>query len=231
MTFLSALELCKSRPKVVVVSAHILMASTTWLLHPEVGYEKVSEGLRHVIESGGKSRGRLEQPGEAEWAEFDPLPAPSLIGANRTMGDLELVLHAKASTREQRRLRLRDLMDYHTAERLESDGAGVLWLRDLGAMLTAMQLPSVAYISPVNHELAEELLGAGTREHIARNAGIVEEAYLAGAGDLGTVVNLILECSRDGFYDPLHLFLPGRQLIARAIAGAAAPILTRSKAV
>ena len=76
-------------------------------------------------------------------------------------------------------------MDFYNAERLEPESPGVALVGELGQMLSGMELPSVAYIAPINHEVAAKTLGEGAREHLARNAALVEAAYREAAGAFG----------------------------------------------
>jgi hypothetical protein len=99
---------------------------------------------------------------------------------------------------------------------------------EMGARLTGLGLPSVAYVAPINHEVVEKTLGKGAVEHVARNAGIVEQAYQEGAGELGTVVNAVFECPAAEYMDPIHLTLDGRARLAQRIADAVRPQLERS---
>ncbi len=88
-----------------------------------------------------------------------------------------------------------------------------------------MGLPSVAYIAPINYEVVCKTLGEGAREHLARNATLIEVAYREAAGAFGTVVNAVFECPAGEYMDPLHLTEAGRARLARAIANAVRPVL------
>ena len=89
MAFLSALRRCPGRPRVVIVPTSIVVTTAGWLAHPQWGYTKAADGLREAVEGGGRPT-RLERPTDAEWEAYDRIPAPSLIKARRTMGELRL---------------------------------------------------------------------------------------------------------------------------------------------
>jgi hypothetical protein len=222
---LTALPSGASEPKVVIVPMSILMATTHWLAHPVLGYERTGNEMRSLIAAGHTRPQRLTKPSEDDWETYDHLPAPSLIGARRTVGELRLITAAVPQTRWQQAIRLRHLMDSYNAERLEPDSIGVGLVRDMGAALRAQQLRSVAYIPPINLDVADKVLGPTAREHIERNAALLASAFAEGAGESGTVVNAVAQCPVAEFADPLHLAEEGRRRLARLIAEAIRPLL------
>jgi hypothetical protein len=225
MAFLSALEECSSRPRVVLVPTSVMMATSSWLSHPVLGYGTHSEELRECIKTGRPLSKHLDEPEDAEWEAYDKQPAPTLIGARRTIGELRLITNAPPTTRWQHLVRLRHMMEYYNAERLEKESDGVALVADMARMLTDLRLPSVAYISPINFEVAEKVLGPASREHISHNADVVATAYREAAGPLGTVVDASFECPGNEFSDPIHLTEAGRRRLARRIAAAVRPHL------
>jgi hypothetical protein len=225
MAMLSALPACASQPRVVLVPMSILMATSSWLAHPVLGYEVAAEELRQLIATGGTRPRRLTQPTDEAWEAYDHRPAPSLIGARRTMGEVRLITSATPTTRWQQAIRLRHLMDSYNAERLEPDGIGVRLVADMATMLRDQGLRSVAYVPPINLDVAEKTLGEGARAHILANAAVLETAYGEAVGDSGTVVNAVALCPGAEFADPLHLKEAGRRRLAAAIADAVRPLL------
>ena len=49
MALLSALSRCPSQPQVVIVPMSILMATSSWLAHPKLGYELVAKEMTDLI--------------------------------------------------------------------------------------------------------------------------------------------------------------------------------------
>jgi hypothetical protein len=225
MAMLTALPTCASRPKVVIVPMSILMATTHWLAHPVLGYERTSNEMRQLIAAGSARPKRLSKPSDADWETYDHLPAPSLIGARRTVGELRLITSANPQTRWQQAIRLRHLMDSYNAERLEPDSIGVRLVADMATMIRDQKLQSVAYIPPINLEVGDKVLGPNSREHIERNAELLSTAYAEAAGESGTVVNAVGQCPVSEFADPLHLAEAGRRRLAALIAEAIRPHL------
>ncbi|MHB8692666.1 MAG: hypothetical protein ACYDHH_15630 [Solirubrobacteraceae bacterium] len=227
MAFLAGLERCRSRPKVVIVPASVLMSQTNWLAHPEVGYRLMSEEIKEIVASARRRRPRrlVQHDTDEAIAEWERLPAPSLYGARVTVGELRLITNAAPATRWQRVIRLRHLMDFYNAERLESDSIGIRLVAEMGATLKALGVPSVAYIPPVNHEVLAGALGKGAREHVERNATLIEEAFQSTCGEHGAVVNAIWDSPATEYVDPVHLTPEGRLRFARRLAEAAAPHL------
>ncbi len=135
MAFLSALQRCESRPRVVIVPTSVLFAMSTWLAHPVLGYELVASELRAAIAANGGRPRRLARPGQDAEDAFDRRPAASLFGARRTVGELRLITNAPPGTRWQQVVRLRHLMDFYNAERLERESPGVALVGELGGTL------------------------------------------------------------------------------------------------
>lgn len=220
MAFLSALEQCPGRPKLVIAPTSVLMCGSLWINHPSFSYEVES---KHLIEMarGGETT-KLNRAPESAFEEYDRLPAPSLYGARRTAGELRLIVGAAPQTKWQNAVRTRHLMDYYNAEALTPDLPGVQLVRDLGARLTEMNLPSVAYIAPVNHEVLKTTLGADAVDHLKRNADVIAESYAAGCGDdfaaRARVVNGVASSPNAHFADPVHLNFTGREAFAELIA-------------
>jgi hypothetical protein len=225
MAMLSALPACASQPQVVIVPMSILMATSSWLAHPVLGYEVVAQEMRQLIEAGGARPKRLPPPTEAAWETYDHRPAPSLIGARRTMGEVRLITSATPTTRWQQAIRLRHLMDSYNAETLEPETPGVKLVADMATMLRNQGLKSVAYTPPINLDVCEKTLGADARAHILRNADVLATAYQDAVGDSGSVVNAVAVCPGNEFADPLHLKEAGRRRLASDIAGAIRPLL------
>lgn len=226
MAFLTALPRLRSQPGVVVVPASVMMSQTHWLAHPEVGYEAMSAELRQIIASDGPRPRRLVQHDTEEAvAEWERQPAPSLFGARRTVGELRLITNAVPATRWQKAVRIRHLMDFYNAERFEPDSAGVQIVAEMATMLNQLGQPSIAYIPPINHEVLVSTLGADAKTHAERNARLLEEAFRAHCGPLGTVVNGMFDSPAREYIDPVHLSPAGRARFAARIAAAARPHL------
>lgn len=225
MAFLSALEHTRSKPRVVIVPASVMMSQSHWLSHPEVGYELMSEELRAIIAANGRKRPRrlVQHDTEEAVGVWERTPAPSLFGARRTVGELRLITNAVPATRWQKAVRIRHLMDFYNAERFEPDSEGVRIVAQMAAQLRELEVPAVAYIPPINHEVLVATLGAGAKEHAERNAALLEEAFRSECGPLGTVVNAIWDSPANEYIDPVHLSPAGRVRFARKIADAARP--------
>jgi hypothetical protein len=225
--YLAALERCRSRPRVVLVPTSVQMAGSIWLAHPEYGYEMVADQLTALVASDGRLPRKLDRPGLEEEDVYHRMPAPSITGASWNVGEIQLLEGARGRTRSQKGDRLRHNMDMHYAERFEPESVGVRLVADLGAALREMELPSVAYIQPVNYELVTKILGTDIREQLEHNARLVEEAFLEGIGEGGAVVNAICDSPPPEFWDPVHLNYDGRLRFAARIAAALRPMLER----
>lgn len=222
LAFLTALERCRHQPKVVIVPTSVLMATSTWLAHPVLGYEKVAGELSAAIADKRLGfRRRLARPSVEDEDKFDRLPAPSLIGARRTNGELRLLTNSRPTTRWQQVIRLRAMVDHYNAEALSEDSVGVQLVGQLGRRLADLQLRSVAYIAPINYEVVQSALGKESRQHLERNAKVVENAFLGGANRTGEVINAVFDSPASDFIDPLHLNESGRRRLAARISKAA----------
>jgi hypothetical protein len=223
--YLAALAGCRSKPRAVLVPTSVQMAGTIWLAHPEYGYEMVAGQLMELIKSGGKLPRKLERPGLEEEDAYHRMPAPSMTGAHWNVGEVQLLEGSRGRTRSQKADRMRHNMDMHYAERFETDSIGIRLVADLGRALAELELPSVAYIQPVNHELLTKILSPDVRGHLEHNADLVEAAFREGSGELGTVVNAICDSEPPEFWDPVHLNYDGRCMFATRIGSSLRPLL------
>ena len=64
------------RAPAIIVPMSVLMATSTWLAHPKLGYELAAKELRAVIEAGDTRPRRLAQPTDAAWDAYDRLGSP-----------------------------------------------------------------------------------------------------------------------------------------------------------
>jgi hypothetical protein len=218
MAFLTALTACRSRPKVVVAPLSPVSLMKVSLDHPERGQARAAAAVRAAVDAWPELPKTYEKPTVEDWDFADRLPVASRVGLRRTLGELDLFINATPSSPGQQTQRLRHLVDSYTAERLEPQSAGIRLVTELGGLLQSMNLRSVAAIPPVRYEQADELLGDGTRQHIAHNAKVIETAFLESAGYMGRVVNLALASGDAEFSDPLHLNQQGRHRLARQVA-------------
>lgn len=226
--FLTALDGCRSRPAVIVAPTSVLMATTLWSESPAHGYHHESKSLRWIIARDGKPplKGIERAPGE-EYEAYDRRPAPSLFGARRTVGEIRLILNSVPTTRWATAVRMRHVMDYYFAERLEPDSPGVGLVKDLGAQVARLKIPTVAYVAPASPQILRTTLGEGSLEHVERNVRIIESAFLEASDGYGHVVNAIFECPSEEFIDPAHLTYQGRERLSRHMAAAIGPLLNK----
>jgi len=223
--YLSALPDLRSRPEAVIVTIHPVLAGPMWYDSPRLGYEKAAEGIRAAIAAGRDRPRRLEKPSAEDWDRYDRRPAPSLIGARRTMGELTLMVNSRPTTRYQQEVRLRHRVDFYYADHLEPDDPGVRMSAEVGRMLKEMGIPSIALLSAINYEAAVRMVGDGVVDHIRRNGQIVEQAYQDAVGDTGTVLNCCFDCRDEEFSDPLHHKQDARLRLARQLAAVVRPHL------
>jgi hypothetical protein len=99
-------------------------------------------------------------------------------------------------------------------------------MAEMATMLREMGLPSVAYISPINYEMAEKLVGGNVTEIIGNNAELIETTFRDAAGEFGSVVNAVFDCPGSEFGDPIHLTEAGRKRIGARIAVGVRPYMT-----
>ena len=228
--FLTALEGCRSRPEVVVVPTSILTSTRLFLESPRHAYVHESASLRkHLLAGGTPPRRGIDRASAEEYEEFDRRPAPSRSGARRTIGEVRLVINSVPTTRWATAVRLRIMMDYYHSERLAPESDGVVLVRQLGTQLTRLGVPSVACIGPINHEVVRATVGTETIDQIRDNSVVIEDAFLAGSGDIGRVANVALDNPAEEFADPLHLTFEGRERMARSLAEQILPFLDRNR--
>lgn len=218
--FLTALDHAVSRPEMVVVPLAVRTATSLSLQHPSFSHELESAAIRDIIARGATETHGLPRPPADALEDYDRLPAPSLYGARRTVGELRLIISATPETAWQKAVRLRHLLDYYNAEKLTPESPGIKLIADLGRQLAERDLASVAYIPPVNHPLLKGMLGAEAVEHLAGNARLIEQTFVEATDGRGRVANAVMACGREHFGDPVHVNYEGRSILASAIVDA-----------
>lgn len=218
--YLTALEHATSRPTMVLLPLAVRTTTTLSLQHPSFAHVMESEALRKIIASGETGVEELPRPGEDAYEEYDRLPAPSLFGARRTVGELRMIIGATPETAWQKAVRLRHLLDFYNAEKLTPDSVGIRLIADLGKQLVELDLPAVAYIPSVNHPLLKGMLGEAALEHLAANAALIEQTFVESTQGRGRVANAVMSCDREHFGDPVHLNYEGRSILASSIVDA-----------
>jgi hypothetical protein len=218
--YLGALARCRSRPKTVVVPTSTVMAQATWLEHPKFSYVHAATAVNDAVCRRQGVGTRVHSPGADEWERYDAMPAHSLMGQTRTLGELRMIAAMSPTSPWQAEFRARHLCEYYMAERLRPDSPGVVLVSELSRMLCSLGVPSVAYMSPLNFQAADRLLGTSVKPLLARDGEVITDAFHAGIGERGTMVDAVVDHPEDEFFDPAHLTSGGRQRLAVRIAGA-----------
>ncbi len=233
--FLAGLRDLPGRPKVAVVPTTLLAMGSAWTPHPRLSYETTAKGLLELVEAGDYRRRHLPEPPLELWEAYDRLPAPSMIGARRTLGELRMIVNAVPANAEQQPVtkwqqlvRTRLMSDMGYAEELTPDIAGVRYTAELAAALHAQGIPSVAYVSPVNYQLIGKLLRRDVADHIGRNEQVLAETWRTASDGTGRVAQGALISPESDFGDPVHLNGAGRARLTPLIADPVLELLGRS---
>ena len=118
MAFLSALEHCRSRPKVVVLSLSVQQLHVSFRCHPLRGQAIAVEAVNEAVAAWPDGPKTIRQPTDEEWAASDATLIPSFMGQRRSMGELDLFVNARSWSKTQRTTRWRHLLDSYTGEAL-----------------------------------------------------------------------------------------------------------------
>ena len=224
MAFLTALENTASRPRVVVVPTSLMMASDGWLSHPTAGYVAESAAITELARRPIDKTRTIPHATGDDWEKWDRTKAPSIIGHPRTYGEhRQLIASVPANeaqlptTKWQHLVRLRHMIDFAYAQKLDRSCAGVEIVAQVAEEARKLDVPAVAYIPPVNYEIVGKLCGKTGYEHVVHNAGVIQDAFLEGGGKVG-VVNAVLDSPASEFGDPVHVDGVGRKRLAGKIA-------------
>lgn len=235
--FLEALSRCDFQPRAVVVPMSLMMAATSYIKHPSLGYAVEAPALLDIARAGEPYPDRLPRSGPGEWDAYDRLPAASLYGAKRTYGEARLIINAipptdagLPTTKWQQFVRIRHLLDLANAEVLSAESEGVATVAELGSRIAELGLPSIAYIPPVNMEVIGKILGEASRGHIAGNAAVLQEAFLKASNGRADVLDSTMGTPATEFSDPAHLNDLGRRRFAGQLVSMIRPLLDSDRA-
>jgi hypothetical protein len=208
---------------VVVLPLCIRVRTLPWIEHPIFGHKQATRYLTSVAQGtpAWRVRAGFPRPTAAQFAEFYQLPHPTWAG-ELTVGDyIQTLKNAKAAgLSEADRVRL--LYAYHHGGRIEAGTEHLAAVSALGATLRGLGCEFFAYQTPVPVQTGTELYGPEFDELARHNFGLLQEAFLAGAGEQASVLQTGLDFTAEEFIDPQdaseHLNQQGRARLAELIA-------------
>lgn len=219
--YVRLLEAGRARP-LVVLPLTVRVRTLPWMEHPAYGHRQASDFLASLDPSAPLRRIRkgLPVPPPEEWDRFYELPFPTWAG-DLTIGEYVRPLRGRLLSEDLDDARL--LYAYHHGGQI-LPGEPLDAMQELGERLRRLDVPVVAYQTPVPVEKGVELHGPGFRELAERNHALLEEAFLAGYGEAPVVRSGVSIPTRD-FIDwrdgSEHVNQQGRLFIVDQVAEAA----------
>jgi len=219
--YIRFLEAGRARP-LVVLPLTVRVRTLPWMEHPSYGHRRASAFLASLDPSTPLRRIRkgLPVPPPEVWERFYALPFPTWAG-DLTIGEYVRPLRGRALSEDLDDAKL--LYAYHHGGEI-LPGEPLDAMQELGERLRRLDVPVVAYQTPVPVEKGVELHGPQFRELAERNHILLEEAFLAGYGEAPVVRTGVSIPTRD-FIDwrdgSEHVNQQGRLLIVDQVAEAA----------
>jgi len=218
--FVRMLEGHGARP-LVILPLSVRASTLTLLEHPAYGQKQASRFLSTVDATTPlrKIRQGFPPPTQSDFARFHELRHPTWAG-DLTIGDyIRGLKSAELNEEEAGRLLYAYL---HGGEVVQGPPLDVV--RELGERLRTLGLPVVAYQTPVPVEKGVELHGPEFYALAERNFEVLEDAFVAGYGDV-SIVRTGLTAPTTHFIDwhdgTEHLNELGRTAVTAAVVDAA----------
>lgn len=200
--FLHQIERSGARP-VVVLPLVVRLHSVAWSTHPAYSYVDASARIESfpATTPTRRIRASIPPPGPADFETYgrqqidtfagtlpisalrDPLRDPDAHGLSRT--DQERLLYA-----------------FHHGEPLEPGQSTMVEVEEMGRALRSLDVPVVAFHTPVPVEHGVELWGEAFRERLERNFEVLDEAFLRGFGSALPIQRTGLAFASSEFIDP-----------------------------
>lgn len=211
----------RARP-LVVVPLTVRVRTLPWMEHPAYSHRRASAFLASLDASAPLRRIRkgLRVPPPEEWERFYALRFPTWAG-DLTIADYVHPLRGRPLSEDLDDARL--LYAYHHGGEM-LPGEPLDAVQELGERLRRLDVPVVAYQTPVPVEKGVELHGFKFRELAERNHALLEAAFLAGYGEAPVVRSGVSIPTRD-FIDwrdgSEHVNQRGRLHIVEQVTAAA----------
>jgi hypothetical protein len=203
------------RPRVLLFSINSYMNTPHWLEHPQYSYAPVVRTLRENLDRRWLRKvPRVDQPAaEAYYRK----PASSFGDAHLTLGELEMLVHGKAHSSAQRAARRRHRIDFYFSEALAREMAGADRVERIGALVAALDVPTVNFVGPLTHDAVREEYGDAAYQAVVRQVEDVVALYSGKAGARARVLDFSRAFATERFVDPLHVNASCRIMMARAL--------------
>jgi hypothetical protein len=209
-------------PRVLTFSLAVRVSTTpAWFAHPVHAHRpQIAKLLEFDSDTPPwRIRGGCAPPTPQDWAEFEKVRHPTLLG-DLTVHDYMKVLRGQGAF--QRPEYLRYLVGYHHTNRFDPDTfEGMPMLDEFAKTVNDLGCPVVMYQPPICMEVGEELFGDAFREVVTHNVDTLA-AEMTNRIERARLVPSSFAFTKDEFHDPHdgteHVNAAGRMKHARMIA-------------
>lgn len=152
--FLLGLEKMKSKPQFVVLPINMRSFSPQWDLEPQWQFTTVIEQINTFLKSSSDTPSvdeiKTERITPDVYNEFDSISVDYSLSSLDKIGQYRLLINSTPATEEQRKFRLRQIFIFHYTNILRPEHPKLFFLLEAISLLKRMQIPFLAYITPLN---------------------------------------------------------------------------------
>lgn len=231
-----ALEKMKHKPRLVVLPINMRNFSPqwdlepTWQFRPEI--EQIQRFISHPSIVPSVKQVQREVISLEVFNAFDATPVAFDLSPFDRIAQFRLLINAVPATEEQRRFRSRQIFIFHYTNRLQRGHRKLVALENILKLIQSMGIPFFSYITPLNVEAGERLVGAEFLSVLHANVRMVSEVVGAYQAETHSFKDWSETMRSKHFFHvdnaTEHLNETGRKWLAESIAGEVSAVLAAS---
>lgn len=208
-------------PSVVILPVNLRCFSPQWDLNPAWQFEAELALIERYLSAPDTVILPIADIREAPgfYASFDATPVSFPLSRLSTIGEFRALVRQPSTDEAGRRARAAEIFVYHYTHPLTAEHRKVRALREAVTTFIGAGCRVLCYLTPINHEAGERLLGSAFKPALRANAAVVASALR----ELPDVLQDLSEALPDEhfFHEDLateHLNERGRSVLARLVS-------------
>lgn len=226
--FVYALARTRYRPQIVVLPINLRSFSPQWDLNPEWQF---TEELQRIEEFIGNSSVKLPRIGKRTLSveEFEATAVSYPHTSFTSVRQFRQLIKASAESDAQKVFRWQQIFVFHYLHPLSLSHPKLRLIQDTLVQLGELNIRTLLYVTPINYQAGEKLIGIDFTNSIQRQVSLVGEQIVAAQhADAARFLDLSTMLGSDCFfheYDSTeHLNERGRKMISKCIADGVAAL-------
>lgn len=172
---ISVLEVTKRKPKVVILPINLRSFSPQWDFYPAWQFRDEIRAIESYLSNPSLEIASVgEVPETANLLRlFDAIPVKYPLTELNRIGQFRSMIASKPKNEDQKKYRLRHIFVYHYMYPLTDDHPKIKAFEECVRMLSALQIPLVLYVTPINWEAGRKYVGREFIEIVKANVNMI----------------------------------------------------------